>query len=136
MKNKDNDNAILNQKNTTESENENKRDNQRKNVDENIKEISNENEDFSISKRTLRIIKKRNKRRNKIKMNFLYKIGFILFVIAIGFLIAAMVICLVEDAIDHDSFLAILFSIISASLAFLGIILTCISKEKPTKTKN
>lgn len=136
MENKDNDNAILNQENTAESENENKKDNQRENVDENIKEIGNENEDFSLSERTLKIIKKRNKRRNKVRMNFLYKIGFILFIIAIGFLIAAMVICLVENAIDHDSFLAILFSMISASLAFVGIIFTCISKETDKQNSN
>ncbi|MCH5300307.1 MAG: hypothetical protein J1E56_03230 [Ruminococcus sp.] len=94
-----------------------------------------ENKDFEISERTKRIIKERIKRRNRIRMNFLYKIGFILFVIAITLLIAAMVICLIEDAIDHDSFLAIIFSMISAFLAFLGIIFTCVSKEKPPKKR-
>lgn len=96
------------------------------------------NEKSGISERTKRIIKERRKRKkikNKIRMNFLYKTGFILFVIAIVFLIAAMVICLVEDARNHDSFFAILFSMISVALALLGIIFTCVSKEKTYKMR-
>lgn len=116
MENKDN--VILNKENTTETK----------------------NKAFVISERTKRIIKerrKRKKRKNSIRMNFFYKIGFILFVIAIGLLITAMTICLIEGAKNHNSFFAILFSMISASLAFLGIIFTCVSKEKmPKKRKD
>ena len=69
-------------------------------------------------------------KKNKIKMNFLYKTAFVLFCIAFCLLIAAMVICLAEDSDAHNSFFAILFSTISAGLAFLGIIFACVSKEK------
>lgn len=100
---------------------------------ENTAEIK--NKDFEISERTKRIIKERIKRRNRIRMNFLYTIGFILFVIAITLLITAMVICLFEDAMDHDSFLTILFSMLSTLLALLGMIFTCVSKEKPPKKR-
>ncbi len=125
--------VILNQENIAVTENKNNY--YFEITNENVDKTISENEDFSISERTMRIIKNRNKRRNKIRMNFLYKIGFILFIIAIGFLITAMVICLVENSVDHDSFLAILFSIISAALALLGIIFTCVSKEKSPKKR-
>lgn len=72
---------------------------------------------------------------SKIKMNILYKAAFVLFVLCFCFLIAAMVICLVEDAEKHDSFLAILFSCISGGMALLGIIFACASKERRKKKK-
>ena len=130
--------VILNQENIAVTENKNNY--YFEITNENVDKTISENEDFSISERTMRIIKNRNKRR---KINgrimkvyeLLYKIGFILFIIAIGFLITAMVICLVENSVDHDSFLAILFSIISAALALLGIIFTCVSKEKSPKKR-
>ena len=79
--------------------------------------------------------KPRKKKRRKVRMNFMYKIAFILFCIAFGLLIASMVICLVEDHPDSDSFYAILFSRISAGLATLGVIFACVSKTKKPKVK-
>lgn len=133
-----NDNVIVNEENTAETEIENDNQSEIEDIDINTFKVDTESDDLLISERTQRIIKerrKRKKKRYKIRMNFLYKIGFILFVIAIGLLITAMVICLVEGATDHDSFLAILFSMISAFFAFLGIIFTCVSKEKTFKKR-
>ncbi len=79
--------------------------------------------------------KQRKKKRRKVRMNFMYKIAFILFCIAFVLLVASMVICLVEDHPDSDSFYAILFSRISAGLATLGVIFACVSKAKKPKAK-
>lgn len=72
----------------------------------------------------------------KVKMNFLYKTACVLFALCFCFLVAAMVICIVEDAEKHDSFLAILFSCISGGTALLGIIFACASKERRKKKKS
>ncbi len=64
------------------------------------------------------------------RMNFLYKTAVVLFIIAIGFLIAAMVICITEDNPDHESALSMIFSWVSAGTAFLGIIFTLLSRRK------
>lgn len=72
---------------------------------------------------------------NKHRISVLYIIAVGLFVIALFLLIAAMVICLVENSKEHNSFFATLFSTISAGVALLGIIFVCVSKDKEPKQK-
>lgn len=78
----------------------------------------------------IEITDKSKTKNEKVKMNFMYKTAFVLFCAAFCLLVAAMVICLVENSDIHQSFFAILFSCISAGLALLGIIFACVSKEK------
>ena len=77
-----------------------------------------------------------NRQKEKVpKMNILYKTALVLFVAAIGLLIASMVICLVEGDKEHRSFLSMLFSRISIGLSFIGVIFACVSKEKKQTPK-
>lgn len=103
---------------------------------ENLQPITEETEtQETVEVEETSVEKPRKKKRRKVRMNFMYKIAFILFCIAFVLLVASMVICLVEDHPDSDSFYAILFSRISAGLAVLGVIFACVSKTKKPKVK-
>lgn len=104
-------------------------------TEENTKLNAVEEKEAELSQAEEPAKKLRKKKRRKVRMNFMYKIAFILFCIAFGLLVASMVICLVEDHPDNDSFYAILFSRISAGLATLGVIFACVSKAKKPKAK-
>lgn len=103
---------------------------------ENLQPITEETEtQETVEVEETSVEKPRKKKRRKVRMNFMYKIAFVLFCIAFVLLVASMVICLVEDHPDSDSFYAILFSRISAGLAVLGVIFACVSKTKKPKVK-
>ncbi len=65
------------------------------------------------------------------KMNFLYKIGFILVIICIPMLIAAIV----TSYVFMEKYFSAVFSAGGAFLAFVGIILVMLSKPKKIKEK-
>ncbi|MEE0913495.1 MAG: hypothetical protein U0L76_02790 [Ruminococcus sp.] len=67
----------------------------------------------------------------KQKMNFLYKLGFILLMICIPMLIAAIVTAYLFERTHFSA----VFSAGGAFLAFIGIILTMFSKPKKQKEK-
>ena len=68
----------------------------------------------------------------KQKMNFLYKTGFILLMICIPMLVGAMVTAYLFE----ETYFSAVFSAGGAFLAFIGVILTMLSKPKKEKEKN
>ena len=67
----------------------------------------------------------------KQKMNFLYKIGFILLMLCIPMLVGAII----TDYLFERTYFSAVFSAGGAFLAFIGIILTMFSKPKKPKEK-
>ena len=63
------------------------------------------------------------------KMNFLYKISFILLILCIPLFIISLIVAYLLEI----QYLSILFSAGGAFLAFIGIILTMFSKPKKLK---
>lgn len=65
------------------------------------------------------------------KMNFLYKIGFILMLVCVALFTAAIIFLLVVE----NTTAGVILSVVGAALCLLAIILTMFSKPKPPKPK-
>lgn len=72
-----------------------------------------------------------DKSSNKQKMNFLYKISFIISLLCIPLLVLSLVFAYLLD----NKILSVIFSASGALLAFIGIILGMYSKPKKNKPK-
>ncbi len=73
-----------------------------------------------------------SKNKNKRKMNFLYKISFIISLMCLPLLVLSMLF----GYLFENQKLSLVFSISGAALALIGIILGMLSKPKKQKDKN
>ena len=71
------------------------------------------------------------KKKNKRRMNFLYKISFILCLLCLPLLVISMIVAYLFEEPEFS----VIFSASGAFLAFLGIILGMCSKPKKPKKK-
>lgn len=72
-----------------------------------------------------------NENNNKKKMNFLYKIAFILSLMCVPLLVISIIVAYLQEQPEWS----VLFSASGAFLAFVGIILGMLSKPKKPKKK-